>query len=46
MAVVGIIAILVPSILAGFMMGWIWLFFLSALVFVPLMFIERQLDSA
>jgi len=45
MAVAGILAILVPSILAGFLMGWFWLFLLTALVFVPLLFLERRLDG-
>ncbi len=46
MAIAGITAILIPTIIAGFLMGWIWLFFLTALVFVPLMFLERELDTA
>lgn len=45
MSLVLVAAILVPTIFVGFVMGWIWLFFLTALVFVPLLFIERQLDK-
>ena len=46
MSLVLVAAILVPTIFVGFVMGWIWLFFLTALVFVPLLFIERQLDNS
>ncbi len=46
MALLCIAAILVPAIFMGFLMGWIWLFLLMALIFVPVLFIERRLDSA
>ncbi len=46
MALAGIAAILVPTILAGFLMGWFWLFFLMALIFVPLLFLDRRLDKS
>ena len=45
MALVLVGAILVPTIFVVFVMGWGWLFLLTALVFVPLLFIERQLDN-
>lgn len=40
MALVLVGAILVPTILAGFLMGWIWLLLLMALIFVPVLFLE------
>lgn len=46
MALAGTAAILVPTILAGFLMGWFWLFLLTALIFVPLLFIEGRLDKS
>ena len=46
MALAGIAAILVPTILAGFLMGWLWLFFLMTLIFVPLLFLDRRLDKS
>lgn len=45
MSLVLVAAILVPTIFVGFVMGWLWLFLLTGLVFVPLLFIERRLDN-
>ena len=44
MALIMVAAILLPAIIAGFLMGWIWLLILMALIFVPVLFIERQRD--
>lgn len=41
MALVCIIAILVPGILAGLLLNWFFFFVLMALIFVPVLFIER-----
>ena len=46
MALVLVGAILVPTILAGFLMGWIWLLLLMALIFVPVLFLERRMDRS
>ena len=46
MALAGIAAILVPTILAGFLMGWFWLFLLTALILIPLLFLDRRLDKS
>ena len=46
MALVLVGAILVPTVLAGFLMGWIWLLLLMALIFVPVLFLERRMDRS
>ena len=46
MALVLVGAILVPTILAGFLMGWIWLLLLMALIFVPVLFLEPGIDRS
>ncbi len=46
MALVSVVAILVPTILAGFLMGWIWLLLLMALIFVPVLFLESGMDRS
>lgn len=45
MALVLVAAILIPAVLGGYLMGWFWLFLLTALILVPVLFIERRLDS-
>jgi len=46
MALVLVGAILLPAILAGFLMGWIWLLLLMALIFVPVLFLEPRMDRS
>ena len=46
MALLCIAAILIPAIFMAFAFGLVWLFLLMALIFVPVLFIERRLDNA
>ena len=42
MALACIAAILVPGILAGLLISWFWFLMLLALIFVPVLFVERR----
>lgn len=44
MALVLIFAILLPGIIMGLFINLFWFFLLMALIFVPVLFIERQRD--
>lgn len=46
MALVLQAAILAPTIIAGFLMGWIWLLLLMALIFVPVLFLEPRVEES
>ena len=37
-------AILIPGILAGLLIDGVWFLMILALIFVPVLFIERRLD--
>ena len=46
MALACVVAILVPGILAGLLLNWLWFFVLMAIIFVPVLFLERRIDRA